>query len=135
MEITTDWIIEAGVDEVSGLNVRYVIDAPVIQLPREGVLKPKIAVHLRKQYYVGSTGFVSKDIYAGYELIRGDVSEDINGNILPLRNAQGGIVYGEDGVTPLPRDNAYEVIIYALEVGTPMKPILINGVREYFQIA
>jgi len=131
MNITTDWTVEAGVNPNNGLNVRYVVDTPCIQAPRPEIKEPKIYVSLRRQEYNPENGYIDKDTTAGYELIKGKISTDINGNPLPLKDAQGNIVYEEDGVTPKPRNNGYEYIIYMLENGLFTKSVLLNGVAEW----
>ena len=131
--ITEDWTIEAGVDTTTGLNKRYVVDAPVIQTPRQGIT-PKIVVHLREQLYT-DTGAVVEDKVAGYELKRGVERRYHDGELMPKLDAQGNVVYEEDGVTPvLGRTDSYERVIYALENGLFTKQVLLDGIKEYYKL-
>ena len=74
---------------------------------------PKITVFVRERGYLN--GVLATEKLVDYEIIKGVVSRDINGNVLQKKDLQGNILYEEDGVTPLPRDNAYENIIYYVD--------------------
>lgn len=136
--ITENWEIEAGVDANTGLNYKYVVDAPIIQTPRAGVDKPKIVVHLRKQYYNSVNGNVVKDEVAGYEIVRGVERTYYDSELMPKLDADGNVMYEDDGegnqVPVLGRTDSYERIIYALENGLFTKDILLDGIKEYYKL-
>lgn len=134
--ITENWNIEAGLDSDTGLNVRYVVDSPIIQAPRDGVEYPKIVIHLRKQYYNSTSGTVVKDEAAGYEIMRGKARTYFDGTLMPKLDVAGEVVYEEDGVTPvLGRYDAYERVFYALENGLFTKELLLDGIREFYKLS
>ena len=90
---------------------------------------PKITVFVRERSYLN--GVLATEKLVDYEIIKGVVSRDINGNVLPKKDLEGNILYEEDGVTPLPRDNAYENIIYSVDNKVLSVYELIDaGVRE-----
>ena len=74
---------------------------------------PKITVFVRERSYLN--GVLATEKLVDYDIIKGVISTDINGNILPKKDLEGNILYEEDGVTPLPRDNAYENIIHYVD--------------------
>ena len=133
IQITEDWTIELG--NKGSLKERLVVDTPVIQLPRDGVTNPKIVVHLRRQEYDPITNEIVKDVTDGYDIVRGRLRKYHDGTLMPKLDAQGNIVYEDDGVTPvLGRDDSYERVIYALENGLFTKQTLIDGIKEYYKI-
>jgi hypothetical protein len=80
---------------------------------------PMITVFLREQL-MSPTGEVVTDKAADYSVIKGKVSYDIDNSPLPKRNTLGEVQYQldeEGNVTdiPLPRDNAYENIVYYVD--------------------
>jgi len=74
---------------------------------------PKITVFIRERSYLN--GVLATEKLVDYDIIKGVISTDINGKVLPKKDLQGNILYEADGVTPLPRDNAYESIIYYVD--------------------
>jgi len=74
---------------------------------------PKITVFVRERSYLN--GVLATEKLVDYEIIKGVISLDINGEALPKKDLEGNILYEADGVTPLPRDNAYENIIYYVD--------------------
>ena len=95
---------------------------------------PMITVFLREQL-LSPTGDVVSDKAADYSLIKGKVSLDIDGGVLPKKDLQGNIQYEEDGVTPLARDNAYENIIYYVDNKVFSVYELIDaGITERFKL-
>lgn len=133
--ITEDWTIELGIDSDTGLNKRLVVDAPVIQVPRQEVIEPKIVVHLREQLYNATSGVVVEDKTSGYQIIRGKEHKHFDGTQMQEKDDSGNLVFEEDGVTPvMGRTQAYERTIYALENGLFNKEQLLDGIKEYYKI-
>ena len=95
---------------------------------------PMITVFLREQL-LSPTGDVVSDKAADYSLIKGKVSYDIDGGVLPKKDLEGNIQYEEDGETPLARDNAYENIVYYIDNKVFTVYELIDaGVKERFKL-
>jgi len=95
---------------------------------------PMITVFLREQL-LSPTGEVVSDKTADYSVIKGKVSTDIDGGVLPKKNTLGEIQYEEDGETPLPRDNAYENIIYYVDNKVfSVYELIDEGVKERFKL-
>ena len=95
---------------------------------------PMITVFLREQL-LAPDGEVVSDKTADYSVIKGKVSLDIDGSVLPKKNTLGEIQYEEDGVTPLARDNAYENIIYYVDNKVfSVYELIDEGVKERFKL-
>jgi len=96
--------------------------------------KPKMTVFLREQL-LSPTGDVVSDKSADYSVVKGVISLDVDGGILPKKDLNGEIQYEEDQQTPLPRDNAYENIVYYIDNKVLSVYDLINdGVIERFKL-
>ena len=96
--------------------------------------KPKMTVFLREQL-LSPTGDVVSDKSADYSVVKGVISLDVDGGILPKKDLNGEIQYEEDQQTPLPRDNAYENIVYYIDNKILSVYDLINdGVIERFKL-
>lgn len=95
---------------------------------------PMITVFLREQL-LSPTGEVVSDKAADYSVVKGKLSKDIDGAVLPKKNTLGEIQYEEDGVTPLARDNAYENIVYYIDNKVfSVYELIDEGVKERFKI-
>ena len=95
---------------------------------------PMMTVFLREQL-LSPTGEIVSDKAADYSIIKGKVSTDIDGAALPKKDLNGVIQYEEDGVTPLPRDNAYENIVYYVDNKTfTIYELIDSGVVERFKL-
>lgn len=95
---------------------------------------PMITVFLREQL-LSPTNNVVSDIAADYSVIKGKISCDIDGQPLIKRNTLGEIQYEEDGVTPKPRDNAYENIVYYIDNKIfSVYELIDSGVIERFKL-
>lgn len=100
----------------------------------EDELNPMITVFLREQL-LSPTGDIVNDKAADYSVIKGKVSCDIDGQPLVKRNTLGEIQYEEDGVTPKPRDNAYENIVYYVDNKIfSVYELIDSGVIERFKL-
>lgn len=96
--------------------------------------KPKMTVFLREQL-LSPTGDVVSDKSADYSVVKGVISLDVDGGTLPKKDLNGEIQYEEDQQTPLPRDNAYENIVYYIDNKILSVYDLINdGVIERFKL-
>jgi len=95
---------------------------------------PMMTVFLREQL-LSPTGEIVSDKAADYSIVKGKVSTDIDGAALPKKDLNGVIQYEEDGVTPLPRDNAYENIVYYVDNKTfTIYELIDSGVVERFKL-
>ena len=95
---------------------------------------PMITIFLREQL-LSPTGEVIQDVAADYSVKKGTISLDIDGGVLPKKDVAGVIQYEEDGVTPLPRYNGYENIVYLIENQlTTVYDLIDAGVVERFKI-
>lgn len=95
---------------------------------------PMITVFLREQL-ISSTGDIITDKAADYSVIKGKISYDIDGQPLPKKNTLGEIEYEDDGVTPKPRDNGYENIVYYIDNKIfSIYELIDSGVKEKFKL-
>lgn len=95
---------------------------------------PMMTVFLREQL-LSPTGEIVSDKAADYSVVKGKISTDIDGAALPKKDLNGVIQYEEDGVTPLPRDNAYENIVYYVDNKTfTIYELIDSGVVERFKL-
>jgi hypothetical protein len=95
---------------------------------------PMITVFLREQL-LSSNGDIITDKAADYSVIKGKISYDIDALPLPKRNTLGEIQYEEDGVTPKPRDNGYENIVYYIDNKIfSVYELIDSGVKERFKL-
>ena len=95
---------------------------------------PMMTVFLREQL-LSPTGEIVSDKAADYSIVKGKVSTDIDGAALPKKDLNGVIQYEEDGETPLPRDNAYENIVYYVDNKTfTIYELIDSGVVERFKL-
>jgi hypothetical protein len=98
-----------------------------------------ITVFLREEL-LSPTGEVVADKAADYQVIKGVISTDINGAPLPKRNTNGEVQYEldeEGNVTdiPLPRDNAFENIVYYIDNKVfTIYELIDAGVKERFNL-
>jgi len=120
----------------SGLAKRLVRDTVVIQEETDVNPNPSITVHLRLQTYtvVDDVVIVVTDDSAGYKVTKGEISRNINGDVLPKNDLSGNPVFEEDGVTPVGRDNGYENIIAFQSMEIDSDAILDIGIKEYYLI-
>ena len=129
---------EYGTDPKTGLNRRLVLETVVIEEETETNSKPSVVVHLREQTYIVSSGVTVTDKAAGYKVTKGEISRNIDREVLPKRVIQedGTLlsVYKEDGVTPQDRDNGYENIMTFVKNGAPLYDVADSGVIEYYKL-
>jgi len=130
-----------GTDPISGLPRRLVRDTAVVQEEMDSNTKPKAVVHLREQTYNALSGDLVTNKTAGYEVVKGELSYDVDGDVLP--KYEFTYVNGEliktpvlypDG-NPVPRNNGYENIIFLSTVPIPFDTVLDDGIKEYYKIS
>lgn len=78
-----------------------------------------ITVFLREQL-LSPTGAIVSDKPADYQVIKGQISTDVYGGVLPKRDLQGNIVYkldeeGNPTEEPEERDNGFTNIVYYID--------------------
>ena len=134
-------IYEYGTDTKTGLKRRLVRDTAVVQEEMDSNPTPKAVVHLRLQTYVENEGIITvvTDVTAGYEVVKGQISYNVDGEVLPKRiinPVTGEITTPIDPETdePYPRDNGYDNIIILSKLATPFDDVLDAGIREYYKI-
>ncbi len=120
----------------SGLAKRLVRDAVLIQEETDANPNPSVIVHLRLQTYTVVEGetIVVTDHTAGYKVTKGEISRDVNGDVLLKNDLNGDPVFEEDGITRAERDNAYENIIAYQGMDVESDAILDAGIKEYYLI-
>ena len=120
----------------SGLAKRLVRDAVLIQEETDANPNPSVIVHLRLQTYTVVEGetIVVTDETAGYKVTKGEISRDINGDVLLKNDLSGNPVFEEDGITRAERDNAYENIVAYQGMDVESDAILDAGIKEYYLI-
>jgi uncharacterized membrane protein len=93
-----------------------------------------------KEELLSPTDVVVSSKPADYKVEKGVISTDVNGALLPKKNTNGEIQYvlDEDGnptETPLPRDNAFENIIYYIDNKMfTIYELIDAGVKEHFNL-
>lgn len=134
-------VYEYGTDPKTGLKRRLVRDTSLIQEEMDTNPKPKAVVHLRLQTYVETDGVVEvvTDITAGYEVVKGEISFDVDGDPLPkyiINPTTGEKTLDIDPETgePYPRDNGYENTILLSTLPIEFDTVLDNGIKEYYKI-
>tara|TARA_R110001606_G_scaffold393088_1_gene562690 strand:- start:77 stop:496 length:420 start_codon:yes stop_codon:yes gene_type:complete len=132
---------EYGTDPKTGLNRQLVRDTVVIQEEMDNNPLPKAVVHLRLQTYVENEGVkaVVTDVTAGYQVVKGQISYNVNGEPLPkhIINPETGEIttpINPDTDEPYPRDNGYENIILLSKMAIPFDSVLDSGIKEYYGI-
>ena len=128
-----------GTDPKTGLPRRLVRDTALVQEEMDSRPKPKAVVFLREQTYIEETGVVVTDVSASYEVVKGETSYDVNGNVLPKHviNPETGEIttpINPDTGEPYPRDNGYDNIILLSTMSIPFDTVLDNGIKEYYGI-
>jgi len=134
-------IYEYGIDPKTGLKRRLVRDTAVVQEEMDSNPTPRAVVHLRLQTYVETAGIITvvTDVTAGYEVVKGKISYNVDGEVLPKRiidPVTGEITTPIDPETgePYPRDNGYDNIITLYKMAIPFDTVLDNGIKEYYKI-
>ena len=134
-------VYEYGTDPKTGLKRRLVRDTSLIQEEMDTNPKPKAVVHLRLQTYVETDGVVEvvTDITAGYEVVKGEISCDVDGDPLPkyIINPTTGektLDINPETGEPYPRDNGYENTILLSTLPIEFDTVLDNGIKEYYKI-
>ena len=134
-------IYEYGTDPKTGLKRRLIRDTAVVQEEMDSNPTPKAVVHLRLQTYVGDGEdlVVVTDETAGYEVEKGKISYNVDGEALPKHeiNPETGEIttpIDPDTEEPYPRDNGYENIILLSTMATPFDSVLDTGIKEYYKI-
>jgi uncharacterized membrane protein len=93
-----------------------------------------------KEELLSPTGAIVSSKPADYKVEKGVISTDVNGALLPKKNTNGEIQYvlDEDGnptEMPLPRDNAFENIIYYIDNKVfTIYELIDSGVKERFNL-
>lgn len=93
-----------------------------------------------KEELLSPTDVVVSSKPADYKVEKGVISTDVNGAILPKRNTNGEIQYeldeeGNPTETPLPRDNAFENIVYYIDNKVfTIYELIDSGVKERFNL-
>ena len=134
-------IYEYGTDPKTGLKRRLIRDTAVVQEEMDSNPIPRAVVHLRLQTYVENEGVVTvvTDITAGYEVVKGQISYNVDGEALPkhiIDPVTGEITTPIDPETgePYPRDNGYDNIIILSKLQVPFDAVLDNGIKEYYKL-
>lgn len=134
-------VYEYGTDPETGLKRRLVRDTAVIQEEMDSNKKPKAVVHLRLQTYVDNDGMIAvvTDVSAGYEVVKGEISYNVDGEALPkyIVNPETGektLDINPETDEPYPRDNGYENTITLSKCPIPFDGVLDNSIKEYYKI-
>tara|TARA_B100000475_G_C14743122_1_gene207105 strand:- start:41 stop:460 length:420 start_codon:yes stop_codon:yes gene_type:complete len=134
-------IYEYGTDPKTGLKRRLIRDTAVVQEEMDSNPSPKAVVHLRLQTYVEIEGEIEvvTDETAGYEVVKGKISYNIEGEALPkheINPETGEVTTPIDPETdePYPRDNGYDNIILLSTMSTSFDEVLDKGIKEYYKI-
>jgi len=134
-------IYEYGTDPKTGLKRRLIRDSALVQEEMDTNPKPKAVVFLRLQTYVENAGevVVVTDTSAGYEVVKNEISYDVNGVALPkhIINPETGEIttpINPETEEPYPRDNGYENIIILSKLPIEFDTVLDNGIKEYYNI-
>ena len=134
-------VYEYGTDPKTGLKRRLIRDTAVVQEEMDSNPSPKAVVHLRLQTYVENEGKIEvvTDETAGYEVVKGKISYNIEGEALPkheINPETGEVTTPIDPETdePYPRDNGYENIILLSTIAIPFDGVLDAGIKEYYKI-
>lgn len=134
-------VYEWGTDPETGLNRRLIRDSALVQEEMDTNPKPKAVVFLRLQTYVTVEGgvIVVTDESENYEVVKGEVSYDYYGNVLPKNNydpSTGVKTTPTNPSTgqPYDRDNGYDNIILLSKLPTSFDSLLDEGIKEYFNI-
>ncbi len=134
-------VYEYGTDPKTGLKRRLVRDTSLIQEEMDTNPKPKAVVHLRLQTYVQTEGVVEvvTDITAGFEVVKGEISYNVDGDPLPkyIINPETGektLDIDPETEEPYPRNNGYENIILLSTLPIEFDTVLDDGIKEYYKI-
>ena len=132
-------IYEYGTDPKTGLPRRLVRDTVVIQEVIDSDIPPSAVVHLRLQTYIESTGVTVTDVSASYSVVKGKISKDVNGVVLPknIINPETGEIttpINPDTGEPYPRNNGYENIILLSTLPIAFDSVLDIGIKEYYKL-
>tara|TARA_R100000541_G_scaffold58047_1_gene68825 strand:- start:70 stop:486 length:417 start_codon:yes stop_codon:yes gene_type:complete len=134
-------IYEYGTDLNTGLNRRLVRDTAVVQEETDNNSSPKAVVHLRLQTYVEINGVIKvvTDVSETYEVVKGLISNDVNGNILPKNEidpltGDSTTPINPDTGQPYHRDNGYDNIILLSKLPIPFDSVLDEGIKEYYNL-
>tara|TARA_B100001094_G_scaffold151391_2_gene146612 strand:+ start:1842 stop:2261 length:420 start_codon:yes stop_codon:yes gene_type:complete len=134
-------IYEYGADPKTGLKRRLIRDSALVQEEMDTNQKPKAVVFLRLQTYLENNNeiVVVTDVSAGYEVIKGEISYDVNGVALPkhIINPETGEIttpINPDTDEPYPRDNGYDNIIVLSKLPISFDNVLDTGIKEYYGI-
>ena len=98
-----------------------------------------ITVFLREQL-LSPTGAIVSDRPADYQVIKGQISTDINGLPLPKRDLQGNTIYkvdeeGNPTEEPEERDNGFTNIVYYIDNKIfSIYEMIDAGVKERFKL-
>ncbi len=134
-------IYEYGTDPKTGLKRRLVRDTAVIQEETDSNSHPKAVVYLRLQTYVDNDGVIAvvTDVSAGYEIVKGEVSYNIDGEPLPkyIVNPETGektLDIDPETGEPYARDNGYQNTIILSKCPIAFDGVLDNSIKEYYKI-
>jgi len=128
-----------GTDPKTGLPRRLIRDTALVQEEMDSRPKPKAVVFLREQTYIEETGVVVTDVSASYEVVKGEISYNVKGEVLPKHeiNPETGEIttpINPDTGEPYPRDNGYDNIILLSTMDIAFDTVLDNGIKEYYCI-
>jgi len=128
-----------GTDPKTGLPRRLIRDTALVQEEMDSRPKPKAVVFLREQTYIEETGVVVTDVSASYEVVKGEISYNVKGEVLPKHeiNPETGEIttpINPDTGEPYPRDNGYDNIILLSTMDIAFDTVLDNGIKEYYGI-
>jgi len=103
-------------------------------------IEDKLMTIFLREELLSPTGAIVSTKPADYKIEKGVISTEVGGAPLPKRNVQGEIQYvldeeGNPTETPLPRDNAFENIVYYVynKVFT-IYELIDSGVKERFNL-
>ena len=134
-------IYEYGTDPKTGLKRRLLRDTVVIQEETDNNKSPMAVVHLRLQTYVEVNEIIKvvTDISENYKVVKGLISNDVNGNALPKNEINP--ITGEINTPinpetnePYQRNNGYENIILLSKLPIPFDSVLDEGIKEYYNL-
>tara|TARA_R110001592_G_C13130696_1_gene746555 strand:- start:63 stop:479 length:417 start_codon:yes stop_codon:yes gene_type:complete len=132
-------IYEYGIDPNNGLPRRLVRDTALVQEEMDSNPKPRAVIHLREQTYIKETGVVVTDKTAGYSVIKGEISLNVDGEVLPkyiVNPVTGESTLDIDPETgdPYPRNNGYDNVVTLSKCPIAFDSVLDSGIKEYYKI-
>lgn len=134
-------IYQYGTDPITGLKRRLIRDSAIIQEETDQNINPKAVVFLRLQTYVDNDGIIAvvTDVSAGYEVVKGQICYNVDGEVLPKYNinpetGEKTLDINPETGEPYPRDNGYQNTITLSKCPIPFDGVLDNSIKEYYKI-